>query len=312
MVGLRSRCSSFRLTAAHLPGHPGAVNEGGGRVTYWAERRMPTLPAELLARVPAEIPRWKIAYWQFQRELTDLFILPFLKLHHALPESGRLLEVGAGEGGCLAALQEETGLPADALELSPKRTELAEKLNAVLTKGHLNLRVGDIADPGALSELTPPYSLILMRDVLEHIEKREGALTGCRSLLAPGGHLLLTFPPYYSPYGAHQQVLGPRWLKLPWLQVLPFYLRLVAHGEPVAAKAVEMAEIGRCALTIGKLERSARECGLTIVARDLYLTRPAFRYRYGLPVIRAGVLSHIPGLRELLVTGAWYLLTRMD
>jgi hypothetical protein len=38
------------------------------------------------------------------------------------------------------------------------------------------------------------------------------------------------------------------------------------------------------------------------------LSRPSFKLRYGMPVIRVPGLERVPLLRELFVTGAHYLL----
>jgi SAM-dependent methyltransferase len=49
------------------------------------------------------------------------------------------------------------------------------------------------------------YDLVLMLDVLEHIEDDAGALAGLFRLLRPGGHLLLTVPALPSLWSAHDE-----------------------------------------------------------------------------------------------------------
>lgn len=279
-------------------------------MSYWAERRMPTLPETTLRRVPDDIARWKVAYWQFQHALTNEHIIPFLAAHAALPRASRILEVGAGEGGCLAALTAHTGLPGDGLELSPPRAELGARLNAALGYVNVSLHAGNIARMEELGDLTPPYALVLLRDVIEHVEERDPGMQNLFALTAPGGHALFTFPPYYSAYGGHQQIATRRLLKAPWIQNLPFFPSLLRACEPNAGTVDELMSIRRCRLTITAFERSARAAGFCIVSRKLYLSRPAFRYRYATPIVAAGLLGRIRGVRELLTTGAWYLLRR--
>jgi SAM-dependent methyltransferase len=252
-------------------------------------------------------PPWKIAYWRFQHDLTRRHIVPFLERHGALPAQGRVLEVGAGEGGCLAALQQATGLPADGLELSASRSELARAIGAVLAGGRLRVHQGDITRDADLARLSPPYALILLRDVIEHIEAIDVALANIRSLLDGAGALLLTFPPFYSPFGAHQQILRRRALRLPWIQLLPVFPWMVRTWEPNEGTRREIEGIRRCRLTIARLERSLGRAQLEISARADYILRPALHYRYGFPVIGGGVVAKIPGLREVVLTGAWYL-----
>ena len=57
--------------------------------------------------------------------------------------------------------------------------------------------------------LEKQYDLILLLDVLEHLENDSAFLnTTCRNYLAPGGYLLATVPAYQSLYSAHDVFLG--------------------------------------------------------------------------------------------------------
>ncbi len=277
-------------------------------MTYWAERLRPTLSEADLARLGPDVPRWKVAYWEFQGAITRDHILPYLDAHGARPSSGRLLEVGAGEGGCLAALHVATGLDADGLELSAPRTELARAINEPLGFGAIRFAVGDVTDQATLGELRPPYALVLLRDVIEHVEALDRALGVLARLLAPGGHVLFTFPPYASPFGAHQQLLSRPILKLPWIQHVPGFLGLARRLDP--DHSAEVLHLGRCRLGRRRMRAAIASSPLTLVDETAFVLRPAFRYRYRVPVVRAGLLGRLPGLGELLTTGAWFLATR--
>ena len=50
------------------------------------------------------------------------------------------------------------------------------------------------------------YDLVLMLDVLEHIEDELGALGSLRRLLKPGGHAILTVPALQSLWSVHDVV----------------------------------------------------------------------------------------------------------
>jgi SAM-dependent methyltransferase len=50
------------------------------------------------------------------------------------------------------------------------------------------------------------YNLVLMLDVLEHIEDAAGALGNLRQLLKPGGHAILTVPALQSLWSVHDVV----------------------------------------------------------------------------------------------------------
>jgi 2-polyprenyl-3-methyl-5-hydroxy-6-metoxy-1,4-benzoquinol methylase len=80
-----------------------------------------------------------------------------------------------------------------------------------------------------------PFDIVLFRDVMEHLEGPHKALDIVKRYLSPGGVVFIVFPPYFSPYGAHQQILPGKTIakipynKLPYLQLLPkpWFLRLV-------------------------------------------------------------------------------------
>lgn len=49
-------------------------------------------------------------------------------------------------------------------------------------------------EPGSLFTYEGEWDLVVMSEVLEHLEDEAGALRAVRGLLAPGGHLVLTVP----------------------------------------------------------------------------------------------------------------------
>jgi len=281
---------------------------------YWAKSRRAVLTAEQRQAIPAAIADWQVAYWQLQHTLTTEFIIPFLRQNGALPTDGRILEVGASEAGCLAALQQETGLEVHGVELADDRCTVARGINQVLSPGPMALYCGDITEAESLHHLDPPYSLILLRDVIEHIEAPDlpQALRNLRELLTDDGAIFFSYPPYFSPFGAHQQVLSPALLKLPWLQWWPFFIPLVNACGKVPGDNAEIASIRRAALTIGGLEKALAATDLTLRQKTSYLLRPVFKYRYGLPATVAPALISATPLREIFVTAAWMIAGKKD
>jgi len=276
---------------------------------YWAKSRKAELTDAERQRIPAEIADWQVAYWQLQHNLTRDHIIPFLAEHDALPTTGRILEVGASEAGCLAALMSATGLEVHGVELAADRCTVATGINGVLAPGPMSLYCGDITRADTLGDLKPPYSLIILRDVIEHIEAPylDTALANLRDLLADDGAIYFSFPPYFSPFGAHQQVLSPSLLKLPWLQLLPFFIPLVSALGRHPADNEEIASIRRAACTIGGLSSALARTSFELAHQTSYLIRPVFKYRYGLqPVVAPALIGRTP-LRELFVTASWML-----
>lgn len=97
----------------------------------------------------------------------------------------RVLEVGCGTGGVLRAL--ERACPEGrvyGMDLFPEGFTYAQRRTSC------PLLVGDVCRP----PFGPVFQLIGLFDVLEHLSDDLGVLANLHSMLAPGGHLLLTVP----------------------------------------------------------------------------------------------------------------------
>jgi SAM-dependent methyltransferase len=118
-------------------------------------------------------------HWWFRSR--EEYVLRYLRRVAGDRRSLRILDVGCGDGLMWKALEpfgQVDGIEPDASLLSPgsphrDRIEVA---------------------PFPAPRPRQPYDVILMLDVLEHIEDDRGALASVFELLRPGGHFLLTVP----------------------------------------------------------------------------------------------------------------------
>jgi SAM-dependent methyltransferase len=264
---------------------------------------------------PAEFEDWTSYYREYQSRLAVEYLLPVLRDWGRWRDGVRILDVGAGDGGAALALV-EAGAQLEGIELEPRRLESARE-EAGRRGLSIRLGVADITRPETLSEFSGPYDLILFRDVLEHIPARAAALRCSRERLGDGGAIMVVFPPYLSPFGGHQQILHPPrrlgipWARLPWIHCLPqerFRALARARDGSDDPEWEEIERIAEARLTLGALRRSSRDAGLRLERSQEYLLRPSFRLRYGTPVLKAGPLAWIPGLRELAVSASYQLL----
>lgn len=110
-----------------------------------------------------------------------------------LPSAARILDVGSGTGGNLEMLSRfgaVTGIESDDTALGLCATRKA----ATVLKGSL---------PEDLPPLPEVFDLIIMLDVLEHIDDDLAALKSLERLLSPNGALVLTVPAFPSLWSDH-------------------------------------------------------------------------------------------------------------
>lgn len=113
-------------------------------------------------------------------------ILGGLTQAHHLPEQGRLLDVGCGNGGFLRAFARRT--PQWELFGTEWDDKHASALNSI--PGFRGLHTGDLA------ELSGLFDLISMIHVLEHMEAPRRELAKLHAKLAPDGRLVIQLPNY--------------------------------------------------------------------------------------------------------------------
>jgi SAM-dependent methyltransferase len=114
----------------------------------------------------------------------------------ALPENARILEVGAGTGGNLAMLQKFGQVLS--IEPDPLARQLAaEKGQRAVLEGYL---------PDGLPKDIGQFDLVVMLDVLEHVEEDAESLAALKNYLKPRGQLLLTVPMFPFLWSAHDEV----------------------------------------------------------------------------------------------------------
>jgi SAM-dependent methyltransferase len=226
---------------------------------------------------------WKDYYVEYQRRLSEFFLIPFLEENRVTIDGAAVLDVGCGNGGVTAVFAERAS-HAVGIDVGD--------FDWFGIPG-VEFRKADFTDPVVALPCADAFDIVLLRDVIEHVRDKRTLLAHVAASLRGAGHVLVTFPPYYSAYGPHQQnvLTGSPLRRLPFM-----------HWHPGTR------EIARTRTTIRGFERLALECGLAVAARRLYLTRPSFEVRYGVPTVRFRV-PWLLGFREVLTTGAYYLLT---
>lgn len=250
---------------------------------------------------------YKEKYWLYQYRLGREYLIPLLKEWQVFREGSRILDIGCAEAGILCAFADEGGQSLG-VELSPSRLQLARSFASPAHLSRVEFIAADLFHLPFAAD-GRDFDLILLRDVFEHLQDKAAAFSTLVHLMRPETQLILTFPPFYSPFGGHQQMLGGFLRRVPWFHILPFPLwglmaRYIHKYDPNPRFLLEMEKLRQNRMTIALCKRLARKHNLLIEGEKYYLSRPSYKLRFGWPVIQAQAIGHIPVLRELFITGA--------
>ncbi len=269
---------------------------------------MPNLPSSSeIVRNSQEISNNDTYYWTYQFRLGKEVLSGYLKKHNSFPSGSNVCEIGSAEGGVAAALKEDGADYVLCTDIASSRLETGKRIKD-LTGLDIDFKYHNILTDELPSEWAGRFNLALLRDVIEHLDDTYLALSKIKQLLKPVGKLLVTFPPYHSPYGGHQHTLVNFWGKFPYIHLLPdsIFHKMIADGRP--PDVVEVKRLQNIRLTPLKFEKAAREAGYKISRVDFYLLRPVFKMKFGLPAVNMNALTFIPFIKNYLSLEACYIL----
>jgi SAM-dependent methyltransferase len=247
-------------------------------------------------------------YWSYEYDVVAKYLIPLLEANGVNPKGLRLLDVGCGDGGGLAAMV-DSGMICKGFDIHPRRIELAQAMNG---GRQMDLREGDIyRTPVPFAGET--FDLVVLHDVFEHLDDKERVLRVLAAYLGPSGKLMITFPPFYSAFGGHQQLLRTWFARLPFMHLVPGMVSgIVPRLKRESPEFVEeVRKLARLRMGIGKFERLLEPARLRVVERRTYLISPN-HIRFGLRPLASGIVGQIPALREVLTSGVVYVLERAE
>lgn len=127
------------------------------------------------------------------------------------------MEVGCGEGGNLLPFA-ELGCDTIGIDIAVSRIEQAK--NFFITKKQKGTFIA--SDIFLLNDLQKHFPLILIHDVIEHIDNKELFLHSLKNYLSPNGVIFIAFPAWQMPFGGHQQIARSKVIShMPFIHLLP-------------------------------------------------------------------------------------------
>jgi 2-polyprenyl-3-methyl-5-hydroxy-6-metoxy-1,4-benzoquinol methylase len=245
-------------------------------------------------------------YFNVQTLVTQEDVIPFCDPIINANRPLRVLEIGCGEAGVLKAFLDRGDIGVG-VELSQDRAATArQKLSSYLDSGRAEILTSNIYDIDPAKQWQQLFDLIILKDVIEHIPNQERFIPWLQKFLAPDGIVFFAYPPWWMPFGGHQQVCSNKILsKLPWFHLLPtqiykWVLRKCGETELTVNNLIEVKETG---ITIDRLTSIVKNSGFIIVKEIFWAINPIYQYKFGLKKRTIPTfLARIPYLRNLYVT----------
>ncbi len=158
------------------------------------------------------------------------------------------------------------------------------------------------------------FDVIIMRDVIEHIHDQEKFMGFVKQFLAPGGVFFLAFPPWYNPFGGHQQICSSKFLsRLPYFHILPCFMYkgiLRAFGESPQTIA-NLMEIKQTGISLERFEKILSAEKYITLRKTWYFINPNYETKFGLrPRVQSRLFTWIPWFRNFIVTAGYYVIRK--
>lgn len=245
-----------------------------------------------------------------QVDNSQLFVLPFIEKTKPLGSGTSLLEVGTAEGGVLLPFIEH-GCLCVGVDLAENRIEQAKIfLQKEVAAGKVEFICQNIYEDSFVNRFRNHFDVIILKDVIEHVPEQENFILHLKTFLKPGGQIYFGFPPWYMPFGGHQQLCRKKWASvIPYYHILPRFIYrgiLTLAGEhPLVIK--ELLEIKDTSITIERFERIIKKTGLKVLNRQHYLINPIYKFKFGLkPRKQWAPITWIPYFRDFVTTCVYY------
>lgn len=249
-------------------------------------------------------------YFDELAETSSVYFMKYISEFYDFAHLHKVLEIGCGEGGILMPFA-KMGCDVYGVDISKTKIE-----NAMLFFSENQLEGQFICCDFLqmnLTEYTGIYDLIIVHDVIEHIEpdsKREFMLRA-RSLLKEDGVMFAAFPAWKMAFGGHQQICSKHFCRIPFLHLLPTYLYecyLNLLGEDDAT-IMELLSIKKAGMSIESFEKLCSCTNIAILDRQLWLINPHYKAKFGLKPRRMSIsLSKNKWLRNYMSSSCLYIL----
>lgn len=251
---------------------------------------------------------YKVRFDQ-QVENSREYVLPFIEKTYAIKPGMNIFEMGCGEGGVLLPFAEK-GCYCLGVDLDRQRIEHASELLAKEVKeGKIELLYKNVFDTDFFERFKGSFDIIILKDVIEHLPEQEKFVPYLKQFLNTGGQIFFGFPPWYMPFGGHQQISTKKIGMMPWYHILPRpvykgILKMIGEDEGIIQALLEVYDTR---ISIERFERIIRNSGLKVLRKQHFLFNPIYKYKFGVKARKQWEpITKIPFFRNFVTTCVYY------
>lgn len=253
----------------------------------------------------------KPRYFEHQYLNAKNYIIPFINKTFEIKSTHKILEIGCAEGGVLKAFT-EIGCQCTGVELSESKVINANTFMKNEVDNNLIKFINkNIYDFDFQSDFLHYFDIIILKDTIEHIHDQQKIITFLPQILKKQGVIFFGFPPWFMPWGGHQQICKSKVLCfMPYFHILPmfFYVLLLKLFGETTTKIADLKEIKQTAISTMQFEKYVKNAKLVINAKLLYFVNPIYFHKFGWKTrVQNKIISKIPVINDLLSTTAFYL-----
>jgi SAM-dependent methyltransferase len=249
-------------------------------------------------------------YFREQGNVTEKYIIPFIKDEIPISPGLSIAEIGCGEAGNLRPFL-DMGCKLTGIDLSANKIENARKFYS-----NHNLRENLILVADDIFNLRPDqtgrFDLILMRDTVEHIPDLEKLLDHLSKFLKSTGRIFIGFPPWRMPFGGHQQMCESVLCKIPYFHLLPvkIYVWIMKIFGETPSKINGLLQVRETRLSIARFNKIVKENNYKVDKVKYYLINPSYQVKFNLKPRMLPWIFNIPYLRDFITSTCYYIISK--
>ena len=250
-------------------------------------------------------------YFKEQSQVTEKHVIPYIEKHISLSSESRILEIGCGEGGNLLPFA-QMGCKVVGIDLGEERIQLAnEFFNELPYKSQSEFICSDIYK---MTKDIGTFDVILLRDVIEHIPDQKKFMSFVKRFMNDDSLIFFNFPPWYNPFGGHQQICNHRFLsRLPYYHILPrwIYRGLLKWGGESSAKIQTLMEIKDTGISIERFHRCVKAGNFKVLEKTAFFINPGYEIKFKMKPRRlSSTISMLPFVRNFFATGYYCIISK--